>query len=207
VLKTLEQLRGAMTIDATSALANKALPRTPTQPIALTQEPKPPSTAQALSALRPSPLPYVIVGGLVVAALALTGYALTRPAPQSIVAPLPPPVERPVLAVVDAGPKQEPVADAGLAAAAATVEAAVDAGAKAPVAVRLSRGITAAALKAHVAALERKLEQREASRGEAVPVLRALLKQAREDASKANTDAERREVWQMLDEVARQIDR
>ena len=39
-----------------------------------------------------------------------------------------------------------------------------------------------------IAALERKLEAKEAQRGEALPVMRRFLDQAKKDTAKANTD-------------------
>ncbi len=221
VLKSLELLRGAMTIDASQQMSSKPLagdaqatgtertvPSRPMKPIALTEESRPPSTAAALSAMRPSPLRYVALGVVVLAAAGLTVYAVLRPAPEAgdagLVEPPPPKVARPVLEVPDAAvavaaPVAEPAgpADAGAAVAVAP----------APAPAPVKRGISAGQLKGRIATLERKLEQREASRGEALPVLRSFLKQARDDSAKASSDGERREVWLFLDDVARQIDR
>ncbi|MBL8955405.1 MAG: serine/threonine protein kinase [Myxococcaceae bacterium] len=215
VLKSLELLRGAMTIDASQSVPSQQGATRASAPITGAERTVPsrplplvPGTHEALSAVRPSPLRYVVLGALVLVAMGLTAYAIVSPRPAGeptpIVAPPPPKVVRPALEVHDAGvaaavePKEPPPPPA--------LPPPTPAPTPAP-SPPVRRGISSSQLKGRIAALEKKLEQREAARGEALPVLRSFLKQARDDAAKASSDGDRREVWSFLDDVARQIDR
>jgi serine/threonine-protein kinase len=104
--------------------------------------------------------------------------------PPKAVAVEPTPVEAPTAPPVEETPKRSP-----------------------PPAAPAKKAITAQQLKLRIANVERKLEQREAARGEALPVLRSFLKQAKADAAAADSDSKRRELWQFLDDVAQQVDR
>jgi serine/threonine-protein kinase len=229
VLVTLEALRGQATVDVGAIRRPSGAITSPSAPIQLTTSPGDAgpaafaptvSTADALKAVRaPSPLRWVAVGGLVLAAAAVTAYALLRQGPPApvAVAPLPPVKPVPVLAIVDAGA----VADAGAPAepavkaptAAAAAGAHSDAGSPyavggtKPIITPTRRIHSAKQLMARISILERQLEQREAQRGEQLPTLRALLKQGKEDAAHATTESQRDDVWQMLDDVGRQLER
>jgi serine/threonine-protein kinase len=231
VLATLEGLRGQATVDVGAVRRPGSAITAPSAPIQLTQptgEVGPAafaatvSTADALKAVRaPSPMRgVVIVGLLVAAAAAVTAYALLRQGPPpAVVEPLPPVKAVQVLAVADAGTAAPPevkapaaVADAGAPAEVAKPAAPADAGSPYAVGVRpvitpTRRMHSGKQLMARISILERQLEQREAQRGEAMPTLRALLKQGKDDAARANSESARDEVWQMLDDVGRQIER
>lgn len=65
--------------------------------------------------------------------------------------------------------------------------------------------LTAAQLKARLHELEEKLAAREAERGARDPVLRQVFEQARREIDSATNDAERREAWRMLGDIAAQF--
>ena len=116
--------------------------------------------------MKPSPLKFVLLGAVVVAALGLTVYAVLRPssgAAPGLVEPLPPPktsapsLQAPDAATVARAPTEAP--DAGAPAAAAI---APDAGQRSVQPVVVKRGISPVQLKGRIALLEKKLEVREA---------------------------------------------
>ncbi len=218
VMRVIEHLRGGATLDlATAAMQSAAAAAG--KPIPLTQERRPATTPEAMDAVviaRPqSPVRWVIVGTLVFAALGSTIFAIGRSAsvaPAPLVEPLPPakiaePAPKAVQvepAPVVVAPVVEAVVDAGMVAAPVT---AVILPKPAPAPVSVRRGISAAQLRGRIAALEKRLEQREAARGEALPTLRSLLKQSKADAATAETDVKRKDVWEMLDDVAAELER
>ncbi len=138
-------------------------------------------------------------GAMVVGGLA---WALWPSAP----GPQPAPSTIPVPRLAVAAPLA--VIDAGIAAAEVAVEPLVAPKPKPlPQAqTAAKKTITAAQVQTRIATLERKLEQREAARGEVIPVLRTLLKQAKRDAQAAQTPEARREVMSLLDDVSRQVE-
>ncbi len=218
VLKTIEVLRGGMTLDASAQVSSKPLQLDRPASVGFDKTvksgplPAAPGTKDALAAMKPSPLRYVALGVVVLAAVGLTVFALTRPGPQPgpLVEPLPPPKAARPLEVPDASVAVAVKPPEPTLTPPPVVPEVVDAGVKAqtpPPTAPVKRGISTGQLKGRIAALERKLESKEAQRGEALPVLRKFLEQAKKDTAKANTDAERREVWLLLDDVAAQIDR
>jgi hypothetical protein len=72
-----------------------------------------------------------------------------------------------------------------------------------PVAVK--KGISTAQLEGRLAKLEQKLEAREAQTGEKDKVLRQIFEQARKEIAAAATDAQRREAWATLNDIATQF--
>jgi serine/threonine-protein kinase len=232
VLVTLEGLRGQATVDVGAIRRPGQAITAPSAPIPLTAPTgdvgpaafaPTVSTADALKAVRaPSPMRGVIIVGLLVAAAAaVTAYALLRqgPAAPVVVEPLPPVKPVQALAAVDSDAAAQPEVkapaagvDAGAPAEVAKPAAPPDAGSPyaigvKPVITPTKRMHSAKQLMARISILERQLEQREAQRGEAMPTLRALLKQGKDDAARANSESARDEVWQMLDDVGRQIER
>jgi serine/threonine-protein kinase len=169
----------------------------------------PPSDSQLARAVRPGKGKLVGMGiAGAVGVLGLTWALWPARTPGTDVAPAPQKFSAPPLAAVDAGVAAGPV-DAGAVAVAVvhpdlTPIPAADPKPKPVAAVK--RGLTAAQVGARITALERKLEQREAARGEVIPVLRTLLKQAKRDAQSAQTPEARREVMSFLDDVNRQIE-
>ncbi len=154
-----------------------------------------PSTAASLAAMKPSRLPMTLALGVVAAgALGVAAFVLTRPAPEPILVEPPPPAEVKPAEVKPAEVKPAEVKPAEPA----EVKVAP------PVA---KKGPTTAQLNTRVAAVARKLEQRESSRGEVNSVFRGLLQQMKEAANAAKTDADRRQALSDLDDLARQIER
>ncbi|MBX7115209.1 MAG: protein kinase [Myxococcaceae bacterium] len=221
VLARLEGLRGHPTrpsINNTQHLATAGAPI----PLSQVAEPK----AELDNGATPAPLPadsqlaravrpqngkraaMGVGGAVMVGGLAWALWPST-PAPQPAEQVMPAPklaVTLPL--VIDAGAALEAPVDAGFSTAEALAEPLVIPKPKpAPLPqAAAKKGFTAAQVQARITALERKLEQREAARGEVIPVLRTLLKQAKRDAQAAQTPEARREVMSFLDDVSRQVE-
>ena len=225
VLKRLEESRGLLTVEAGLPVASPSAPRPPSpaasphlgdlgeaalantyQSLPSVKAPAAPNTAAVLATMQK---PRGLVGPLVLGALAVVllagAWVFTRPPPAPIL------LEPPPVKIAEVKP---PEVDAGTVKVEPPPLGVVvpplpplDAGAAKPVTPVVKRGITQAQLMARIASLGRKLEQREATKGEAIKVLRQFLQQAKEQAEQAKTDADRKEVWVFLDEVARQLER